>query len=110
LYPDRITMYRVDMAGIVYNRFRVQIANRSGKREQVTLAMEGLPGARLVPELGAIATEAGSTVERRFEIAAAPFAGAQDVNHFRISASAVPIREQDNFDETFLMPARRKTP
>jgi polyferredoxin len=110
LLPERTTLYRVDSAGIVYNQFRFKIANRSGKAAQVTLAMQGLPGARFVPDPGAIAVAPGATVERRFEIAAERFPGAREVNHFRISAVAAPIREQDEFEETFLMPSGRRTP
>ena len=55
-----------------------------------------------------MAVEPGATTERRFEVTAARFAGAQDVNHFRIVVKAAPMGEQETFDETFLMPPERK--
>ena len=109
LQPERATLYRVDDAGTVYNKFRLKIANRSPKRAELTLAAEGLPGAKLVIERNPMALDSGATVELRFEIAAARFQGARDVNHFRIVARAAPLNEQETFDETFLMPPERKT-
>ncbi len=110
LSPERTTLYRVDTAGIVYNRFRVKIANRSSQPAEVTLRLEGLPDARFVPDQGPIAVRPGATLERQFEIAVKPFPGAQDVNHFRLSATAAPSQEHEVFDETFLVPPKGKMP
>lgn len=109
LAPERATLYRVDDSGTVYNKFRVKVANRSGQRAEVSFTPEGLPGARLVG-VSTVALEPGATIEKQFEIATRRFQGAEDVNHFRIVAKAVPIGEQDSFDETFLMPPERKSP
>ena len=76
---------------------------------ELTLAAEGLPGAKFVIDRNPMALDSGATVELRFEIAAARFQGAQDVNHFRIVAKAAPLSERETFDETFLMPPERKT-
>lgn len=110
LSPERTTLYRVDTAGFVYNRFRVKIANRSPQPTEVTLTLEGLPDARFVPDQGPIAVRPGATLERQFEIAVKPFPGAQDVNHFRLSATAAPSQEHEVFDETFLVPPKGKMP
>ena len=107
LAPERATLYRLDDAGVVYNKFRVKIANRSGKRVEVTFAAEQLPGASIIG-IGAVPLEPGAAVEQQFEIAARRFQGAEDVNHFRVVAKTSPIGEQDVFDETFLMPPERK--
>ena len=70
----------------------------------------GLEGARLLLPDNPVLVAAGATVEQRFQIAARPFAGAQDVNHFQISAEAAPAGKRETFAETFLMPPRGKTP
>lgn len=106
LSPERVTLYRVDDAGVVYNKFRVKVSNRSAQRAEVTLSTEGLQGARLTIDKP-IAVEPGASIEQRFEVAARRFQGSEEVNHFRILARA--SNEQDVFEETFLMPAERKT-
>jgi cytochrome c oxidase accessory protein FixG len=108
LSPERATLYRLDDAGAVYNQFRVKIANRSSKRAEISFTAEGLPGARILAEQNPVAVEPGATAERKFEVTAARFAGAQDVNYFRIVVKAAPIGEQETFEETFLMPPERK--
>ncbi len=107
LSPDRATLYRVDESGLVYNAFRVHIANRGKNAARIGIAAEGLPGAALRLDTNPIALGPGMEIERRFEISARRFAGAQDVNHFRIIATAAPEREKETFEETFLMPPER---
>jgi cytochrome c oxidase accessory protein FixG len=110
LAPIRTTLFRVDSAGTIYNEFRVKIANRGMRPEQVTLALDGLPGARLLLSPNPLSLAPGAVTETRFEIAAQRFPGAEEVNHFRILAHAAAAREDESFDETFLMPQERKTP
>lgn len=110
LAPIRTTLFRVDSAGTVYNEFRIKIANRGTHPEQVTLALDGLPGARLLLTPNPLSLAPGAAAETRFEIAAQHFAGAEEVNHFRIHAHASAAREDESFEETFLMPQERKTP
>jgi cytochrome c oxidase accessory protein FixG len=110
LSPERATLYRVDDAGMVYNKFRVKVSNRSHQLSQVSFAAEGLPGARVLSSQNPVAVEPGATLEQRFEIAAPRFQGAEEVNHFRIVSKAQPNQEQEAFDETFLMPPERKGP
>jgi cytochrome c oxidase accessory protein FixG len=104
LSPERASLYRVDDAGLVYNQFRAKISNRSSAKAEVVLVLEGLPGGRIVPDLSSFIVEPGASVERRFEIVAARFPGAEEVNHFRILAWSLPKQEKDHFEETFLMP------
>lgn len=107
LMPERVTLYRVDESGTVYNKFRVRIANRSSKAERVMFTTESLPGAKILLERNPVTLEPGATVEQGFEVSAARFAGAQDVNRFPIVVDAEAARERDSFDETFLMPPER---
>ncbi|HEY1495493.1 MAG TPA: hypothetical protein VGF49_13165, partial [Candidatus Solibacter sp.] len=68
------------------------------------------PGARLLLATNPLALAPGAATETRFEIAAQRFADAEEVNHFRIHVHASAAREDESFDETFLMPQERKTP
>jgi hypothetical protein len=72
----------------------------------VALSAEGLPGARLTLTPNPLALAAGEAKEFAFDVAVTRFAGAQDVNHFRMVAQAAPAGERESFDETFLMPAQ----
>jgi len=108
--PVRATLYRVDPTGIVYNEFRVKIANRGHQPDRVRLSIDGLPGGRMLLTTNPLELAAGAITEARLEIAAPRFTGAQEVNHFRIVADAVTARENDVFEETFLMPPERKLP
>ncbi len=108
LSPDRsASLYTIDTEGRVRNTFRVKIANRSKSAALVTLEASGLPGASIVIGRNPIAVERGATAEAYFDVAAAPFNGAEEVNHFRIVARSSPVREQEAFEETFLMPERK---
>ena len=108
--PVRATLYRIDAAGIVYNEFRVKVANRGHHTDRVRLSIDGLPGGRMLLTTNPLELAAGAVTEARLEIAAPRFTGAQEVNHFRIVAGAVTARENDVFEETFLMPPERKQP
>jgi cytochrome c oxidase accessory protein FixG len=109
LMAERATLYRMDDSGVVYNRFRLKVANRSGSAESVVLSVEGLPGARLTLAPNPLTLAAGEAKEIQFDVAATRFAGAQDVNHFRVIAHAAPAGERESFDETFLIPAEGST-
>jgi cytochrome c oxidase accessory protein FixG len=108
--PVRATLYRVDAAGIVYNEFRVKIANRGHQRDRLRLSIADLPGGRVLFAPNPLELAAGEVTEARLEIAVPRFTGAQEVNHFRIVVDAVTARENDVFGETFLMPPERKQP
>ena len=78
--------------------------------DRVRLSIAGLPGGRVLLAPNPLELAAGEVTEARLEIAAPRFTGAQEVNHFRIVADAVTARENDVFEETFLMPPERKQP
>jgi polyferredoxin len=105
LLPDRSALYRVDSSGVVYNRFRVKLANRGKSPEAVSLRTEALPGASILLAPNPVTLAAGEGREVRFEVAAPAFRGAAEVNHFRIVTEASRAGERQSFDETFLMPA-----
>ena len=108
LDPERAKLYRVDEAGVIYNQFRVRIANRGAKPEKVSFTAEGLPGARLTLEPNPITVAAGASMETRFEVSAPRTKSSEEVNHFRIRTRAG--KDGETFDETFLMPPERKHP
>jgi cytochrome c oxidase accessory protein FixG len=110
LAPDRSSLYRLDADGTVYNKFRLKLGNRSHNPELLSLTLEGLPGARLTLPANPIPLKPGEESSVEFEIAARPFPGSQDVNHFRITAKAAAARESETFEETFILPVERKTP
>ncbi len=102
--PDRTTMYRLGNEGTVYNRFRLQAANRGHQPATLFITIEGLPGAHLVSMENAVVLKPGQTLEREFEIAVPISAGvAPGVNHFRLLSKAGA--EQDEFEETFITPS-----
>ncbi|MGO8797359.1 MAG: 4Fe-4S dicluster domain-containing protein [Candidatus Sulfotelmatobacter sp.] len=103
--PDRTTMYRVGKDGTVYNRFRMQIANRSSQQQTVVLAIEGLPEATFVSFENAIVVDRGHALEQEFEIAVPPQAPlTPGVNHFRLTSRVG--NEKDSVEETFITPVK----
>lgn len=103
--PDRTTMYRVDKDGTVYNRFRLQIANRSSRQQTVVLAIEGLPGATFISFENAIVVDQGRSLEQEFEIAVPPQAPlTPGVNHFRLISRVE--NEKTFVEETFITPVK----
>lgn len=103
--PDRTTMYRLGKDGTVYNRFRLQVANRGREQAIVQLSIEGLPGTSFSKFENAVVVAAGQTVQTEFEIQAPPVSTlAQGVNHFRLTSKVG--NETDVFDQTFITPMK----
>ena len=102
--PDRATMYRVGKDGAVYNRFRLQLANRGREQAIAQLSIEGLPGTRLVGFENALIVSPGETIQASFEIEAPPTAKlSPGVNHFRLFSTVG--NDKEVFEETFITPA-----
>ncbi len=101
--PDRTTMYRLEKDGTVYNRFRLQVANRGHEQATVVLTLESLPGTHFAGFEPAVVVNAGQSLQREFEIAApAPQSLSPGVNHFRLVSKVGQV--QDVFEETFITP------
>ncbi len=100
--PDRAKLYEIAGNGRIMNRFRARIANRSRKPARVTFAAAGLPGAQL--SASEIDVPPGETGNRSFEITLSRFAGAAEVNHFRIVVRVAPDQGEEAIPMTFLMP------
>jgi cytochrome c oxidase accessory protein FixG len=103
--PDRTTMYRLGKDGTIYNRFRLQVANRGHEQAIAQLSIEGLPGTSFASFENAVVVAAGQTVQQEFEIEAPPSASlAPGVNHFRLISRVG--NEKDVFEETFITPSK----
>ncbi len=103
--PDRTTMYRLDKDGTVYNKFRVQVANRGHQQAIAQFTIEGLPGTKFVAFENALIINPGQTIEQEVEIAAPPSAPlTPGVNHFRILSRVG--NERDSVEETFITPSK----
>lgn len=103
--PVRTTMYRLGPDGTVYNRFRLQLANRGHAQAIAQFSIEGLPGTVFSGFENAVVVNAGQTVQQEFEIAAPGSAHIPaGVNRFRLIATVG--NEKDVFEETFITPSQ----
>ena len=101
--PDRTTMYRLGKDGTVYNRFRLQVANRGHQQAIAQLSIDGLPGTSFASFENAVVVAAGQTIQCEFEIEArAPLSLDPGVNHFRLVSEVG--NEKEVFEETFITP------
>ncbi len=105
---DRTNLYQVLGDGRVVNRMRIRIANRSNAPAAVTFSIEGLPGAELALPRNPLLLAPAEVLEQTFDLRVRPWAGSQDVNHFRIVAQATGGAKPESFDMTFIMPVRPK--
>jgi cytochrome c oxidase accessory protein FixG len=97
--PIRTTsLYDVNAAGEIENRFRISVANRSSQNDFVVLSVDGLPGARLELAPQPIPVRAGETAVEEFAVAVPRSAPLREVSHFRFIAGKQVI------DMTYLMP------
>ncbi len=102
--PDRTTLYRLGDDGLVYNKFRLRVTNRTHAPAQVSLQIDGLHGAQLIQLETPLAVSAGQELQRDFEIGASAKSVAAGVNHFRIVGRTVPGRGEQQFPMTFITP------
>jgi len=102
--PDRTTMYRLGKDGTVYNKFRLQVANRGHIQAIAQLSIDGLPGANFSNFQNAVIVMSGQTVQEEFEIEAPAAANlSPGVNHFRLISQVGA--DKDVFEETFITPS-----
>lgn len=95
---DRSVMYRLGRDGLVYNRFRYNLANRGRTPATVEFSARDLPGAVL--SIRAVPLQAGATAAGEFDISAPR--GRDLVRHFQIIAG------DETIAMTFLAPAEGK--
>ncbi|HZQ71235.1 MAG TPA: 4Fe-4S dicluster domain-containing protein [Terriglobales bacterium] len=103
--PDRTTMYQLGNDGTVYNRFRLQIANRGKQQATVVLGIENLPGARFAGFENAVVVNAGQSLQSHFDISVAAVSALKPgVNYFRLNCRVG--NDQEFFDQTFITPMK----
>lgn len=105
--PDRAVLYRIGEDGRIYNKFRLNLANRADTAATVRIELSQLPKAVIVLEQP-IRLAAGEEMQRTFEIASAPGALPEGVNHFSIIAGIQPGDETETYKTTFITPTERK--
>jgi polyferredoxin len=106
--PVRTTLFRVGDDGLVYNRFRMSIANRGGEDATVIIAVTGLPEARIPSEAAEIRVKAGDEVATEFEMGAPASAVPPGVNHIELVSRTSPGDETETFPMTFITPTEKK--
>jgi cytochrome c oxidase accessory protein FixG len=106
--PVRTTLYGKLDDGRVTNQFRIKLANRSTKPVEIRLRVENLPGGEILLSENPVTLAAGEVLEQTFDIRVRPWAGAREVNRFRLVAQPANEREPDSFDMTFILPAERR--
>jgi polyferredoxin len=103
--PDRSTMYSLGKDGTVYNRFRLQLANRGHQQAIAQLSIDGLPGASFAAFENAVVVNAGETIQTEFDIQELSSSELlPGVNHFRIISRVG--NDKDVFEETFITPTK----
>ncbi|MBX7054915.1 MAG: 4Fe-4S binding protein [Pyrinomonadaceae bacterium] len=107
--PDRSTLFRKGDDERIYNRFRLNLANRSRTDAAVTISINGLPDAVTTIPTNEIAIKAGESIETEFEISVPAGSLSQQVNHFTIDSVASPEATRDTFEQTFIMPLEKIT-
>lgn len=105
--PNRLTLYRKGEDGMIYNTFRMTLANRGNKDSTVSLSLN-LPNAKINLPNVEIPVKAGETIQQEFEISVPAKSLEPEVNHFEITAVANPEATKDTIQQTFIMPVETK--
>ena len=105
--PNRATLYRKGEDGMIYNTFRMTLANRGNKDSTVSLSLD-LPNGKINLPSNEIPVKAGDSIQQEFEISVPAKSLELEVNHFEITAVANPENTKDTFQETFIMPVETK--
>lgn len=103
--PVRSTLYRIGDDGMIYNRFRMTVANRQGRDAELTLSINGLANASLNLQQPLKLT-AGQEIQLEFEVAVSPSALPGGVNHFEFVSRALPNGETTTTRMTFITPTK----
>ncbi len=108
LTPDRTVLFQVMPDGRVANKVLMSLANRSPRAVDIKVWVEGLPGATLSLEKNPLTLGPGESVERTFDILAAPWDGAQEMNPIRVVIQSSDRNASDVAEFNFFMPPKRK--
>lgn len=106
--PDRTTMYQLLPDGRVVNRVRLDLANRSSRAVTVRVWTEGLPGAQVGLAANPIPLAPGESLERTFDLAAAAWPGAQELNPIRVLVQSSDRSAPEVSEMMFIMPEKGK--
>lgn len=104
--PDRSTMFQLLPGGRVANRIRLDLANRSSRPVAVRVWVEGLPGARLDLAANPLALAPGESLERTFDLSAAPWPGARELNPIKVLAQSSDRSSPMVSEMMFIMPVQ----
>ena len=104
--PDRTTLFTVRPDGRIANRVRMNLANRSPRAVAVRIWVEGLPGGRVDLERNPLTLQAGQTLEQVFDITAATWEGAQELNPVKVVIQSSDQGTHEAADMMFIMPTR----
>jgi cytochrome c oxidase accessory protein FixG len=112
IMPNRAVLYTIGADGLIHNKFRILASNRGKSEATLTLAVDGLPGARITGMVGSentLALTPGETTQREFDVIAPVAVGVGQgvlpgVNRFRILTHMVPAQRDAALDETFIAP------
>ena len=108
--PDRTVLYTKLPDGRIVNKLRINLANRSRQPAAVAFRVEGLPGAELALERNPLLLAPAEALERTYELRVPRWAGAPDVNRFRLIAQPSNEKTPDIFSLTFIMPVEKRNP
>lgn len=100
--PIRTTLYREDNNGLVYNRFRLVVANRGKQDTSINISLENLADGKVI--LSPLKIHSGDSLQQEFEIVANKNSLTPGVNHFRIVSKTEPDHQVDSFEMTFITP------
>jgi hypothetical protein len=103
-------MFQVLPGGRVANRIRMDLANRSSRPVTVRVWVEGLPGARLDLPANPLPLAPGESLERTFDLSAAPWPGAQELNPVRVLAQSSDRSSPMASEMMFIMPVKGSAP
>ncbi len=105
IVADRTTLYTLDPAGQVINRFRVELANRSSGPAEVRLSVRGLANASMSGVRSPVLLPGGGVVQQVLEVAVPSGMAPPGVTHFVVVATARPEGTSEEFPQTFIAPA-----
>jgi polyferredoxin len=105
--PDRATLFQVLPGGLVANRVRMNLANRSPKPVAIKVWVEGLPNVTLGLEPNPMTLAPGASLEQIFDVRAPLLEGAQEMTPIRIMIQSSDQNTPEAADMNFFMPTRR---